>query len=247
MSQAMASSHSYRNDGADDSGWQTLYRLGGVAALITVAMFVVQVAVFFVSPPPSTVQGYFTLFQSSPLLGLLALDLLILVDQVLGIPLLLALYVSLRRANPSLVVIALLLSVVSMAAYFASNTSFEMLSLSRQYAAATGEAQRAALLAAGEAMLATYTGTAFHVSYIFGSLGLLIASFVMLRSEVYSKATAYVGLVTNVLVFGLYVPVVGLYLSILSVFPFLLIWYIQIALRLFQLARPAVAPLAQPA
>jgi len=56
----------------------------------------------------------------------------------------------------------------------------------------------------------------------------------MLRSEIFGKRTAYVGIVTNIVVFGLYVPKVGIYISLLSVVGYL-IWYILIARRLFQL------------
>ena len=44
----------------------------------------------------------------------------------------------------------------------------------------------------------------------------------------------YVGIVTNLLVFGLYVPGIGVYLSLLSVLGMAL-WYILIARALFQL------------
>jgi hypothetical protein len=57
----------------------------------------------------------------------------------------------------------------------------------------------------------------------------------MLRSDIFSKATAYVGIVSNVVVFGLYVPVIGVYLSMLSVVGYF-VWYILIARRLFRLA-----------
>ena len=41
-----------------------------------------QILVFLISPPPETVTGWFDLFQSSMLIGLLNLDLLLMVDQV---------------------------------------------------------------------------------------------------------------------------------------------------------------------
>ena len=56
----------------------------------------------------------------------------------------------------------------------------------------------------------------------------------MLLSDIFGKATAYVGIVTNIVVFGLYVPEVGVYISLLSVLGYV-IWYILIARRLFQL------------
>lgn len=124
------------------STWKPLSRTGGAAALTIVGIMVIQIIVFIASPPPGTVLGYFTLFHQNGLLGLLSLDLLYLVDNALVVLLYLALYAALRRASPSLMAIALALGLVGIAAYFASNTAFEMLSLSNQYAAATTAAQR---------------------------------------------------------------------------------------------------------
>jgi hypothetical protein len=58
----------------------------------------------------------------------------------------------------------------------------------------------------------------------------------MLKSRIFSRATAYVRIGSSVFDFGLYVPVIGIYLSIFSVL-FLFAWNIMVARRLFQLAR----------
>jgi hypothetical protein len=219
-----------------NSRWNWLYKVGGAAALIIAVFIPIQIIVFVAWPPPSTVIDYFTLFQNNRLLGLLDLDLLLIADTALFIPVFLALYVALRRVNESFVAIATALGFFGIAAYFASNTAFNMLFLSDQYAAATTDAQRSILLAAGQAMLAIYQGTAFHVNYILGAVALLMISVVMLRSTIFSKVTAYTGILANVIAFGLYVPTIGILLSIVSVV-FLEIWYILIARRLFHLGR----------
>jgi hypothetical protein len=70
-----------------ESHWQYLYRTAAIAALITVALFLFEiVALFFLAAAP-TVAGHFALLHSGPLVGLVSLDLLILVDEVLAIPL----------------------------------------------------------------------------------------------------------------------------------------------------------------
>ena len=219
-----------------DSAWKPLYRVGGAAALTIVVLFVLQLIVLVASPPPSTVIGYFTLFHKNALLGLLDLDLLSLADYVLFVPMFLALYAALRRASPSFMAIATTLALVGIAAYFASNTAFNMLSLSNQYAAATTETQRYTFLAAGQAMLAIYQGTAFYVSYVLLAIAPLIISVVMLRSNTFGKVTAYVGIVANVLAVGFFIPAIGVFLSLISVVG-LLIWYVLIARGLFMLAQ----------
>jgi len=74
-----------------DSGWKSLYRVGGAAALIMAVFIPIQFIIFVAWPPPSTVIGWFTLFQNNRLLGLLDMDLLLIVDQVLVALVLLAL------------------------------------------------------------------------------------------------------------------------------------------------------------
>ena len=166
-----------------ESAWKPLYRVGGAAALMVVLLYVIQIIVLVVSPPPSTVIGYFTLFHRNALLGLLDLDLLSIADYALFVPLFLALYIALRRVSPSFMAIATALGLVGIATYFASNTAFEMLSLSNQYATATTDAQRSLFVASGQAMLAIYQGTAFDVSYVLLAIASLIISVVMLRSN----------------------------------------------------------------
>jgi hypothetical protein len=224
------------------SRWSLLYKVAAISALITVVFIPIQIIVFLAWPPPGydptpgTVTGWFTLLHNHKLLGLVDLDLLLIVDEVLAVPILLALYVALRRASESVMALSTALAFVAIAAFFASNTTFSMLSLSGQYAAATTDAQRSLYLAAGQAMMALYSGTAFQVSYILGSVTIVMTAAVILRSRIFSRATAYVGIAASVIGLGLYVPKIGIYLSVGSV-PFWAIWNILIARRLFQLGR----------
>ncbi len=193
--------------------------------------------VYVVSPPPSTVVNWFALFQRNPLLGLLAMDLLLIVDYALLGLVFLALWAALRRASPSFTAIALTLELVAVATYFSSTAAFEMLSLSHQHTAATTDAERAMFLAAGQAMLAIWQGTAFDVSYILSGIALLMISVVMLHSRMFSKVTASAGIVGRA---AALVPsaagTVGLILSLISLVP-LVLWLILVARTLFHLAQ----------
>src|SRR5208337_5449762 len=102
---------------AGEDCWYGLYRTAAIAALITVALFLFQIVAFFVWPPPSTVAGHFALLQSRPFIGLVSLDFLIIVDEVLAIPLCLALYLSLRRVHESLMLLATAFSVASIVGF----------------------------------------------------------------------------------------------------------------------------------
>src|SRR5215207_5047575 len=224
--------------GSADSRWNWLYKVGGAAALFSVAIIPIQLVVFIAWGQPETAIGWFNLFQDNVLAGLLAFELLFVVNAAVGIATALALYVALRWVNESLMVIATVLGLLEAVAFIVARPALEMLYLSNQYAAATTDAQREMFVAAGEAMWATFHGTAFHVGINLFSIYYLIASIVMLRSNIFGKVTASTGIVAAILNWGLYVPGgIGLILFTLSVVPFLAIWLILVARRLFQLGR----------
>jgi hypothetical protein len=192
-------------------------------------MIPLQAAVFLLSPPPTAVAGYFALFQANPLLGLLDLDLLLTLDYVVMIPFYLALFVLLRRREPSLALLALTLGLFSLALFFVSReATFSMWQLSTQYAVAD-EAGRAALLASGQTLLTLYNGGTFGLSYLLGAASTLLFSFAMLRTLLFGRAAAVVGLVTGV---TMLVPPntggVGLVVAMLSLIP-TAVWLVLLA------------------
>ena len=227
---------------ATDPRWKPLFRFGAIAALSMVGIIVVQFVVFMTAPPPleGTAIDWFRLFQQNKFIGLIDFELLMVVYTLLSIPLALALYFALRQTDQAFAALSVALTLVGVVCFVAARPALEMLYLSDQFAAATSEAQKALFLAAGEAKLATFHGTAFQVSYLLGSLNGLVISIVMWRSGLFSKATAYVRLGSSLFDLGLYVPGIGMYLSIFSVF-FLFAWNIMVARKLFQLARPAAS------
>jgi hypothetical protein len=219
--------------------WKLLYTIGAVAALVEIAIIVIQAPIFILYPQPTTVMGHFMQFQSNKLLGLLDLDLMLILGEAFSVLILLALYAALRRASPSLMTIALTLGLGGIALYFAVNPTFSMLYLSDQYAAATTDAQRAAFLTAGEALWANYNGTAFDLFFVLSGVADLIIAAVMWRSGVFSKMTAYVGILIGVMLLvpgSASVGTIGVLFSTIIILPSV-IWYILIARRLFLLAQ----------
>ncbi len=176
------------------SRWRGALTVAGWAALASVALTFVQVWIYVQWPPPETVRGFFALFADDPLLGLLSLDLLYIVNNLLVLLVYLGLFLVLRRRYPSTVTIGLLLGAMGMAAYMASNTAFEMFSLANAYAASDAAGQ-VALLGAGEAMLAVFEGTAFDIYYILSGITLFLFAGAVFASERFSRATGVWGLI----------------------------------------------------
>ena len=88
-----------------------------MAALITAVLILVHLAVFMANPFPDTVAGWFELLQDNPLAGLVDLDLLLVVDNVLLVVIALAL----RRTNPSITTMATGLWLLAIVMFIASN------------------------------------------------------------------------------------------------------------------------------
>jgi hypothetical protein len=100
---------------APDPAYGSLYRLGGVAALIVAFLTVIEVIAFTFFPQPSTVRDWFTLFQASPIIGLVDFWGLEVLMYVMFVIVFLALYVVLRKTNESGMAIALTLALLGIA------------------------------------------------------------------------------------------------------------------------------------
>lgn len=218
------------------SQWNNLFKIAGASAVLMIIFIPIQVVVYILYPPPSAIIGWFELFQNNKLVGLIDLDFLLLVDQVLMCLIFTALYIALRKANPSYTIIALVLGLTGVAVYFTSAVAFEMLTLSNQYAIAVTEEEKAMLLASGKVMMTTWQGTAFDIGYVLEGAALLIIAIVMLQSSLFSKGTAVVGVILGLM--SLLPPTagtVGMFFAFGSLIP-LVIWNILIARRFFQLS-----------
>jgi hypothetical protein len=234
-----------------DTIQKELFSIGGVSALICAGMYFVALGVYIpayrVGPPPATILEWFALFQANPLTGLFFLGLADIVITILWGPMSLALYAILKQSNKTWSIIATLFVFVGMALFLATNTAFSMLHLSRQYALAATEAERSNLASAGQAMLAVTEGA--RMLPLIWLAGLII-SIVMLRSNDFSKVTAWAGIL------GLgFLSISGLFagyattgpmtpaVSIIIVVSYTgggllsLGWYILVGLRLLKLGR----------
>lgn len=198
-----------------------MLRLARIAAIGVVCLIPLQAAIFLLHPPPSTVPDYFALFQRSPLTGLLDLDLLLTLDYLLMIPLYLALFVLVRTRAATVALLGLVVGLFSLVLYVVSReATFSMWMLSVQYAAATTDAQRTALVETGQMLLTLYNGGTFGLSYVLGAVSTLLFSSALWRYRIIGSAAGIIGTVT-----GLFMLVppnvgpVGLVLALLSLIP----------------------------
>lgn len=228
------------------SEYKSLYKLGGGAAWIVVALTLSEVIGLTFYPQPGTVREWFMLFQSSKIIGLLDFWGLEVLMYAMFIIVFLALYAALRKANEDLMVIALTFALLGIGIFFATNNPFSMLSLSNQYAAATTDTQRSMFLAAGQAVLANTNQRAiggFNMGLFLVSVAGLIVSAVMLQTNSFSRLTAYVGILAYALSLADYLREAltpSATIALLVILPnalFLMIWFGLVGRRLCQLGR----------
>jgi hypothetical protein len=182
------------DDPATAHRWAGLYRVGSVAAMLIAVLLLAEVGVYAAWPRPETALEHVELFQRDPLVGLLTLDLLGMVAYVLFIPTMLALYVALHRLAEATALVATAIFFVGITVFFATNTALPVLALSAQYGSAASEAERTALLGAGEAMFALFNETAFLTSYVMVSGAWATIAGVMLHSPDFGRAAALTGI-----------------------------------------------------
>jgi len=180
-----------------------LYTIGGIATLVQLSAILASIVVAVVfGPRPTSATEFFAIQQANPLAALLQGDFVMMVfllGAYLGtFP---ALWWNLREVNPIGASFATLFTFIAVILSFSGESTFALLHLGNQYWAASSEAARAQLLAAGEAILAAgwWHSTGSYMTGILLQGSGVIISLVMLKSKNFSKVTAISGLLGNAL------------------------------------------------
>lgn len=237
------------NPQTENSCCQSLYKASGMAALVVLFTALAEILITFLPggyATAETIIDWFRLLQDNWFLGLRNLGLLNIVMVTLGIPVSFALYVAHRRADHIFAALAIIISFLGVAVFYATNRAFPMLDLSNHYAVATSETERTMLAAAGRAMLSvgqSHTPGTF-LAFFLSEIGGIAISVVMLRGRIFSRAAAYAGIVGFGLLFifeilSSFVPSLHSVALIPAMMGGLanMAWYILIAQRLFQLGQ----------
>ena len=197
-----------------------IYRAGRIAAAFMLVMIPVQIVFYIIWPHPTTINDWFLLFHNNWIIGLISFDFLYLLSMIASIFLYLALYFALKDENKSLSIFALTLGLIGLAIYFPSNTSIEMLSISKQYAQAVTEQDKTILHASGQTLYSIWKGTSYAVYYVLNGIALILFFLAMTKSYKFRKTTAYIGLVAGIL---MTVPatagIVGMTMALISLIP----------------------------
>ena len=227
-----------------DLNWHVLYKVGGAAAWAAAVLTLSEQIFLVFFPQPSGITRWIQLFQTNRLIGILDFWGLEIPMYAMFALVYLTLCLVLSKANPAITAIALMFALLGIGIFFATNNPFLMVSLSDQYAAAATDAQRSTLLAAGEAVLANTNQRAvggFNMGLFLVSMAGLMVSIAMLRSSIFSRTTAVIGIAAHTLALADYLRQAltpSVLIALLVIIPnaiLLIIWLCMVGRRLYQL------------
>ena len=219
---------------AVDPEGKWLYRVGGICALVLGIAYLITIALYaHVGAPPSGGEAWLKYLSGKTTVWWAILGLSVLTD-LLYLPVALALYLALKGVARSAMLVATacvgVFIVLDLAVTWSNYAS--LITLSSDYAAATNDVQRVAYIAAANyasAVLASRLETVYAIVVL--SFGILLIGLVMLKG-IFSKSTAYVGLVTGVL--GL-VSLAGWNVTIIMNAVLATVWVLLVGYRLYRL------------
>ena len=233
-----------------------LYQWAALAAFIAVIFFRRNLSAEIVAfngfgildvpaAAPLTAREWFDLLLENPLVGLVLFNLGDVINYLLVGVLFVGFYAALNKVDHDLAMLALALTLVGIIIFIATNQALPMAFLSRQYAAAGTDVQRALLLEEGESLLtidnpgAAVPGMGYLLGLAFVTTAGLIYALLMLRSKVFNKPTAWMGILTTVIQL-LYFPLLA-FASAWVALPFVLsaplrvTWYVLAGIRLWKI------------
>ena len=251
----MSSLASIQNTAAQplEASWQSLCKIGGAAALIATVLFVGDIVIMITGNAMLGSAGsWLMLMQTDRVAGLLQLFFTDLIGVALMYPIVFALCAAFRRTNEVVyAAFATGLAFLGIGIVLATNINYSLLYFNDQYAAAAA-AQRSQIATAGESFVALLNGTGPLMGGLFIESAFVIVSIIMLRSNVFSKRLAYLGMVAHgldvahTIALLILVPLAGaasattISVALLAIGGTLqLIWYPLIGRRLIQLGRGA--------
>jgi hypothetical protein len=223
--------------------WNGILKSGGIAAFLQlVCVILTMLVVFTTGGEPTSAVEYFSLLGNNRLIGLVRSDIPSIATIALYTLTLFGLYAALRHQHPGGMALTTALGFAGVILWLGSHSLLSMLSLSDQYAAAINETQRSQLLAAGEAVIASdmWHSTGSFISGIFLQGSTTLISILMLKSNVFSRGTAWVGILAHGIdlvhvILMVFIPALGAILMAVAgpLYPF---WFFMVGRRLIQLA-----------
>ena len=229
--------------------FNSIYLIGAITTIIVLCGIVLDMVVGSItggdiSSLPQTAVDRFNQFHDNRMLGLYNLDLLNIINQLILIPSIFAIYNVHKKLDNGYALLSLILFIVGTTIFITSNTALTMFDLSKKYFSATSEGQRNLIAAAGESMLAkgAHGSLGVFIGFALPTFANILISHVMIQGKIFTKANSYAGLAGNILML-LYIVMITFYpatekFALLIAMPggvLVMIWMIMYTIKLFKL------------
>ncbi|MDA3892722.1 MAG: DUF4386 family protein [Salinivirgaceae bacterium] len=230
--------------------FRSIYLIGAIATIIVLCGIVLDMIVGSIvtggdiSSLPQTAIDRFNQFKNNWILGLYSLDLLNVIIQIITIPSIFAIYIAHKRTDNGYALLALILFLIGTTVFISGNIALPMFELSEKYFSAISDAQKNLIAAAGESMLAkgTHGSLGVFIGFALPTFSSILISHVMIKGQIFTKATSYIGFVGNILLL-LYIVLVTFYpatekVAVMIAMPgglLVMAWMITYMIKLFKL------------
>lgn len=239
---------------ARDTCLKGIFRLGAAAAITALLLVLLDTMISMgggdVNPYTLSAVDWFKLYRDNSLVGLRMLGLINIISLTVCIPLYFALYSAHQQVCRTYAALALILYLVGAAVYISNNAAIPMNVLSSKYMAASTDAQRALIAAAGEAIVAKgadFTPGSF-TGFFFTEISGMAFSLIMLKGRVFSRSAAYFGMVGFLFltVFTIWLTFIPVYFDVAMIIAMVgglsgMAWYVLVARGLLRLGAGCMA------
>ena len=148
-----------------------------ISILLMLVLIPIQIFIYSMFTPETETLKIIELLHENAILGLISLDLFYVINSVLLIVIYTTMFFITKKENNQLAILAFVLGLVGLASYFPTNPMIEMYNFSVAYF--SSGSNQSSILSSAEAVMSSYSGTAFVVYYILNGLSLLLFSFIM--------------------------------------------------------------------
>lgn len=239
-----------------NSSYNAIYITGGICGIIVLAGVLADVVTGNItggdlSALPQTAAARFEQLHYNRLQGLYNLDLLNILNQIILVPVYVALFKAHSERESGLSLLALTLFLLGTAIMVAGNAALPMLDLSEKYFSAASEAQKTIYASAGESLLVRgmHGSGGMFFGFLLPNIGGLIISVVMLRGRLFSRINSWLGITGNFLMI-IYVILVTFVPGVeesATAFAMpggllLMVWMVLFTIRLFSVGKSINGP-----
>lgn len=236
---------------SSDKQSKFILKAGAVSTVIVLCVIVLDMIIGSITGGniaalPQTAVERFSQFKENILLGLYNLDLLNIINQIILIPSIFALYAAHRDTSKLSAMLSLILFLVGTTIFVTGNTALTMLDLSHKYWGVASGEQRMLIAAAGEAMLVkgSHGSLGVFIGFILPAAANGMMSCVMLNGKVFSRLTSYFGIIGNLLmviyiIMVTFIPAIEKMATAFAMPAGLLVmvWMIMFTIKLFRLSK----------